>query len=77
MRINLGYVTACLVGDELDVKYYVNLWENKLKAIYYGGDYHTGNPGQRYDSLYAILIALCLPLFVVFLVLLCVGSSIA
>ena len=43
MRMSLGYVTDCLVRDELDVKYYVNLWENELKGIYYVGDYHTGS----------------------------------
>ena len=43
MRMSLGYVTVCLVRDELDVKYYVNLWENELKRIYYGGDYHAGS----------------------------------
>ena len=64
--MSLGYVTVCLVRDELDVKYYVNLWENELKRIYYGGDYHTGIPSKRYNSLYAIFIAFCLPLFVVF-----------
>ena len=42
MRISLGYVIACLVRDELDIKYYVNLWENKLKRIYHGGDYYIG-----------------------------------
>ena len=41
--MSLGYVIICLVRDELDVKYYVNLWENELKGIYYGGDYHTGS----------------------------------
>ena len=40
--MSLGYVTNCLVRDELDVKYYVNLWENELKRIYYGGVYHMG-----------------------------------
>ena len=43
MKLSLGYVTVCLVRDELDVKYYVNIWENELKGINYGGDYHTGN----------------------------------
>ena len=33
----------CLVREKLDIKYYVNLWVNELKGIYYGGDYHTGN----------------------------------
>ena len=47
MRMSLGYVTICLVRDELDVKYYVNLWENELKRVYYGGDYHTGNPNLK------------------------------
>ena len=45
--MSLGYVTACLVRDELDVKYYVNLWENELKRIYYGGDYHMGSPDPK------------------------------
>ena len=31
MRLSLGYVTVFLVRDKLDVKYYVNLWENELK----------------------------------------------
>ena len=63
--MSLGYVIDCLVSDELDTNYYVNIWENELKGIYYGGDYHTGSLGQRYNSLYAIFIALCLPLLVV------------
>ena len=29
--MSLGYVTVYLVRDELDVKYYVNLWKNELK----------------------------------------------
>ena len=41
--MSLGYVIDCLVSDELDTKYNVNLWENEFKRIYYGGDYHTGN----------------------------------
>ena len=65
MRLSLGYVTVCLVRVELDVKYYVNLKENELKRIHYGGDYHTGSLGRRYNSLYVIFIAFCLPLFVV------------
>ena len=47
MRMSLGYVIDCLVRDELDVKFYVNLWENELKRIYYGGDYHTGRPNPK------------------------------
>ena len=47
MRMSLGYVAVCLVRDELDVKYYVNLWENELKGIYYGGDYHTNSPNPK------------------------------
>ena len=43
MRMSLGYVTACLVSDELYVKYYVNLWKNELKRTNYGGDYHTSS----------------------------------
>ena len=43
MRLSLGYVIVFLVRDELDVKYYVKLWKNELKRIYYGGDYHTGS----------------------------------
>ena len=41
--MSLGYVIVCLVRDELDVKYDVNLWENELKRISYGGDYHMGS----------------------------------
>ena len=63
--MSLGYVIDCLVSDELDTNYYVNIWENKLKGIYYGGDYHTGSPHWRYNNLYAVVIAFCLPLFVV------------
>ena len=47
MRMSLGYVIDCLVRNELDTKYYVNLWENELKRIYYGGDYHTGSPDLK------------------------------
>ena len=65
MRMSFGYVIDCLVRDELDLKYYVNLWQNQLKGIYYGGDYHTSSPSQRYNNVYAIFIALYLPLFVV------------
>ena len=43
MRMSLGYVIDCLVSNGLDIKYYINLWENELKRIYYGGDYHTGS----------------------------------
>ena len=39
--MSLGYMIDCLVSDELDIKYFVNLWENELKRVYYGGDYHT------------------------------------
>ena len=31
MRMSLGYVIVCLVRDELDVKYYVKLWENEFQ----------------------------------------------
>ena len=41
--MSLGYVINCLVSDELDTNYYVNIWENELKGIYYGGDYHMGS----------------------------------
>ena len=34
MRMSLGYVAVCLVRDELDIKYYVSLWENELKKEY-------------------------------------------
>ena len=47
MRLSLGYVIACLVRDERDVKYYVNLWENEFKRIYYDGDYHMGSPNPK------------------------------
>ena len=43
MRLILGYGTVCLVGDALDVKYYVNLWENEIKETNYGANYHTGS----------------------------------
>ena len=43
MTLSLGYVIVCLVRDELDVKYYVNLWENELNGIYYGEGYHTAS----------------------------------
>ena len=43
MRLILGYVTVCLATYELDVKYYVNLWENELENMYYGGEYHRGS----------------------------------
>ena len=43
MRLSLGYVAICLVRDELDVNYYVNLRKNELKRIYYGVDYHMGS----------------------------------
>ena len=41
--MSLGYVIDCLVSDEIDTNYYVNIWENDLKGIYYGGEYHTGS----------------------------------
>ena len=47
MRMSLGYVTGCLVRYELDVKYYVNLWENEFKRTNYGGDYHRGSPHPK------------------------------
>ena len=31
--MSLGYVTNSLVSDELDIKYYVNLWKNELKGM--------------------------------------------
>ena len=65
MRLSLGYVTVCLVRDELDVKYYVNLKENELKGTKYGEDYHTVSLGQKYNSLSATFVAFHLPLFVV------------
>ena len=45
--MSLGYVTVCLVRDELDVKYYVDLWENELKGTNYGGDYHKSSPNLK------------------------------
>ena len=45
--MSLGYVIDCLVSDELDISYYVNIWENELKGIYYGGDYHTSSPNPK------------------------------
>ena len=47
MRLSLGYVIVFLVRDELDVKYYVNIWENELKGINHGGNYHTGSPSPK------------------------------
>ena len=47
MRLSLGYVTDCLVRDDLDVEYYISLWENELKRKYYGGDYHIGSPNPK------------------------------
>ena len=47
MRMSLGYVIDCLVSDELDIKYYVSLWKNESKEIYYGGDYHTSSPDLK------------------------------
>ena len=63
--MSLGYVIDCLVSDELDTNYYVNIWENEFKGIYYGGDYHTGSPCQRYKISYDVFIAFYLPLLVV------------
>ena len=45
--MSLDYVTKCLVRDELDIKYYIILWENELKRIYYARDYHTGSPDPK------------------------------
>ena len=63
--MSLGYVIDCLVSDELDTNYYVNIWKNEFKGIYYDVVYHTGSLGRRYNSLYAIFIAFYMPLFVV------------
>ena len=45
--MSLGYVIDCLVRNELDIKYYVSLWENEFKRIYYGGDYHMDSPNPK------------------------------
>ena len=65
MWTSLGFVTVCLVRDEVDVRYYVHLWENELKRniLWWGLPY--GSLGWRYNSLYAVFIAFCLPLVVV------------
>ena len=77
MWMSLGYVTICLVRDELDVKYYVNLWENELKRICYGGDYHMGSPNPKVKRLICCFHCLMSAIFCSILVLLWVGSSVA
>ena len=75
--MSLGYVTVCLVRDKLDVKYYVNLWENELKGIYYGGDYHTSNPDPKVKHFDCYFLCLLFAIVCSILVLLRAGSSIA
>ena len=77
MRLSLGYVTVCLVRDELDVKYYVNLWENELKRIYYGGDYHTDSPKPKVKQFVCCLHCLLFAIVCSIVVLLRAGSSVA
>ena len=77
MRMSLGYVTDCLVRDKLDVKYYVNLWENELKGIYYGGDYHTGNPDPKVKQFVSYFLCPLSTIVCSILVLLWARSSIA
>ena len=77
MRLNLGYVAICLVRDELDVKYYVNLWENELKGIYYRGDYHMGSPDLKVKQFVCCFCCLMSAMVCSIVVLLWAGSSIA
>ena len=71
--MSLGYVTACLVRDELDVKYYVNLWENELKETNYDGDYHTRNPNLKIKEFVFCFHCLLSTTICSILVLLCQG----
>ena len=75
--MSLGYVAACLVRDELDVKYYVNLWKNELKRIYYGGNYHTSNLDPKAKQFVCYFYCLLSAIVCSILVLLRARSSIA
>ena len=75
MRLSLSYVTLCLVRDELDVKYYVKLWENEFKKIYYGGDYHTSSPSPKVKQLVCCFHCLLSAIVCSMLVLLQQGHS--
>ena len=70
-------MTVCLVRDELDVKYYVNLWENELKRIYYGGDYHMGSLDLKVKQFFSYFHCLLTAIVCSILVLLWAGSSVA
>ena len=77
MRLSLGYVIACLARDKLEVKYYVNLWENELKKIYFGGDYHMGIPDPKVKQFVYCLVCLLSATVCSVLVLLWARSTIA
>ena len=77
MRMRLAYVTICLIRDELDVKYYVNLGGNELKGIYYGEDYHMGIPDPKVKWFVYCFHCLQSAIVCSILVLLRVRSSIA
>ena len=75
--MNLGYVTVCLVRDELDVKYDVSVWENELKGICYGGDYHTGSPDSKVKQFVCCFHCLLSAIVWSILAVIRAGSSIA
>ena len=75
--MSLGYVIDCLVRDKLDVKYYVNLWENELKGIYYGGDYHTDSPDPKVKQFDCYFLCLLSAIVCSIVVLLWARSSVA
>ena len=77
MRISLGYVTVCLVRGELDVKYYVKLWKNELKLIYYGGDYHLSSLDPKVKQFVCYFHCLLSAIVCSILVLLWVWSFVA
>ena len=70
-------MTVCLVRDELDVKYYVHLWENELKGTYNGGDYHMGSLDLKVKQFVCCFCCLLSTIVCSILVLLLAGSSIA
>ena len=63
--MSLGYVTVCPIRDELDINYYVNLWENELKGIYYGGDYHMSSLDPKVKYFVCCFYCLLSTMFVV------------
>ena len=75
--MSFGYVTVSLVRDELDVKYYVNLWENELKRILCGGDYHTRSLDSKVKQIICCFHCLLSAIVCSILVLLWAGSSVA